>query len=200
MSNDAAAWVEAVGAIAAVVGAGWVAAREARATGRREERAVAAAKLREERLDLSARSAALNLAILAAAQIHDLHMLLRNDAWRGRILKLSASRSLLLTERMLAAFPIQSLGEARAMVEFSRFPGSIAIAAEIYANLETAIRASPGPGRALLFEASQTQMKHLDGDVRRQLTALRLALNLPAEAVVAILSPTAPGQSDRTAT
>ena len=38
LSSQVAAWVEAIGAIAAVVGAAWVSARESRATRRREER------------------------------------------------------------------------------------------------------------------------------------------------------------------
>ena len=37
--TETAAWVEAIGAIAAVIGAGWVAARDSRAARGREERA-----------------------------------------------------------------------------------------------------------------------------------------------------------------
>src|ERR1700722_7319117 len=75
--SETAAWVEAIGAIAAVVGAGWVAARASRATGRREERAEAAAVQKEERIALATRTAALNLAILASTQIRDLHVQLK---------------------------------------------------------------------------------------------------------------------------
>lgn len=83
--SEAAAWVEAIGAIAAVVGSGWVAARDSRAARGREERAEAAAERREARAVLAAKTAALNLAILAATQIRDLHVLLVDDAWRGRV-------------------------------------------------------------------------------------------------------------------
>jgi hypothetical protein len=120
MWSAIAAWVEAVGAIAAVVGSGWVAASESRATRRREERADAEARKKEERTALATQTAALNLAILASTQIHDLHVLLKDEAWRGRVTRVSPSHVLLGTERMLTAFPIQSLGDAPAMVEFSR--------------------------------------------------------------------------------
>ena len=59
--SEAAAWVEAIGAIAAVIGAGWVAASESRATRRREERAEAAAVKREAKTALATKTAALNL-------------------------------------------------------------------------------------------------------------------------------------------
>ena len=103
--SETAAWVEAIGAIAAVIGAGWVAASESRATRRREERAEASALRREAKLDLATRTAALNLAILAATQINDLHVQLKDEAWRWRVTRVSASRALLATERMLTAFP-----------------------------------------------------------------------------------------------
>jgi hypothetical protein len=175
--SDTAAWVEAVGAIAAVVGSGWVAASESRATRRREERGEAAAVLKEARSVLATKTAALNLAILASTQIHDLHILLADEAWRGRVTRVSASRALLATERMLTAFPIQSLSDAPAMVEFSRFPASLATAAEIYENLEAAVRAAAESGRAVIFDASNQQMARLDSTVQHQLSALRKALN-----------------------
>jgi len=178
--SDTAAWVEAIGAIAAVVGAGWVAASESRATRRREERAEAAAVLREARSVLATKTAALNLAILASTQIHDLHVLLADEAWRGRVTRVSASRALLATERMLTAFPIQSLSDAPAMVEFSRFPASLATAAEIYENLETAVRAAAESERGVIFEACNEQMARLDSSAQRQLSALRQALSLAA--------------------
>ena len=176
--SETAAWVEALGAIAAVVGSGWVAASESRASRRREERATAAAVLKEDRAVLATKTAALNLAILASTQIHDLHDLLVDAAWRGRVTRVSASRTLLGTERMLTAFPIQSLSDAAAMVEFSRFPASLANAAEIYANLETAVRAADEAERGAIFDACNQQMARLDSATQRQLTALRKALNL----------------------
>jgi hypothetical protein len=181
--SAAAAWVEAIGAIAAVVGSGWVAARDSRAARGREERAEAAALRREARGELATRTAALNLAILASTQIHDLHVKLIDDAWRGRVTRVSASRALLATERMLTTFPIQSLTDATAMVEFSRFPASLATAAEIYANLEAAVRAAAVPDRGPIFDASNEQMARLDQATRRQLVALSKALELDVAAL-----------------
>ena len=176
--SETAAWVEAIGAIAAVIGAGWVAASESRATRRREERTEAAALRKEERTELATKTAALNLAILASTQINDLHIQLKDEAWRGRVTRVSASRALLATERMLTAFPIQSLGDAPAMVEFSRFPASLATAAEVYANLETAVRAAPETDRGAIFDQYNKQMERLDDSTRRHLKALRKSLNL----------------------
>ncbi len=178
--SQAAAWVEAIGAIAAVIGSGWVAARDGRAARRREDRAEAAIVKKDARAELATRTAALNLAILAATQIRDLHVLLVDEAWRGRVTRVSASHALLATERMLTAFPIQSLAEAAAMVQFSRFPASLATAAEVYANLEAAVRAAPEADRAAIFEASNEQMARLDKATNRQLTgfATTLGLNL----------------------
>jgi len=143
--------------------------------------------LKEDRAVLATKTAALNLAILASTQIHDLHDLLVDAAWRGRVTRVSASRTLLGTERMLTAFPIQSLSDAPAMVEFSRFPASLATAAEIYANLETAVRAADEAERGAIFDACNQQMARLDSAAQRQLTALRKALNLetvePSEAI-----------------
>ena len=72
---------------------------------------------------LATRTAALNLAILATTQIHDLHIFLLDDAWRGRVTRVSASRMLLGTARMLTGFPIQSLADAPAMVEILPLSG-----------------------------------------------------------------------------
>jgi hypothetical protein len=179
--TETAAWVEAIGAIAAVIGSGWVAARDSRAARGREERASAEALRKEERAALATRTAALNLAILAATQIHDLHVLLKDEAWRGRVTRVSASHMLLGTERMLTAFPIQSLADAPAMVEFSRFPASLATAAEVYANLETAVRAAPEAERGEIFEMFQKQMQRVDVSATRQLAALRRALLFDVE-------------------
>ena len=178
LSSQIAAWVEAIGAIAAVIGSGWVAAGESRAARRRDERAAATALLKDKRAVIATKTAALNLAILASTQIHDLHVRLADEAWRGRVTRVSASRGLLATERMLTTFPIQSLGDAPAMLEFSRFPASLATAAEIYANLEAAVRAAREADRAALFDASNQQMARLDAASQRQLSALRAALNI----------------------
>ena len=67
--SETAAWVEAIGAIAAVVGSGWVAANESRATRLREERAADAAILKDSQGVFATKTAALNLAILAVTQI-----------------------------------------------------------------------------------------------------------------------------------
>jgi len=176
--SETAAWVEAIGAIAAVIGAGWVVASESRATRRREERTEAAALRKEERTELATKTAALNLAILASTQINDLHIQLKDEAWRGRVTRVSASRALLATERMLTAFPIQSLGDAPAMVEFSRFPASLATAAEVYANLEAAVRAAVETERGAIFDQYNKQMERLDDSTKRHLKALRKSLNL----------------------
>src|ERR1700722_16673370 len=176
--SETAAWVEAIGAIAAVIGAGWVAASDSRAARRREERAEVAAVQKEARSALATRTAALNLAILASTQISDLHVQLKDEAWRGRVTRVSASRGLLATERMLTAFPIQSLGDAPAMVAFSRFPAALATAAEIYVNLETAVRAAAEADRGAIFERYYAQMERLDSTAKRQLGILRKSLNL----------------------
>lgn len=178
--SEAAAWVEAIGAIAAVIGSGWVAASKSRAARRREERASLAAVKKEALAALATRTAALNLAILAATQISDLHVQLKDEAWRGRVTRVSASRALLATERMLTAFPLQSLGDAPAMVAFSRFPAVLAMAAEIYGNLETAVRAAPETNRNAIFEQYDLQMGRLDSSAKRELASLRKSLHLEA--------------------
>ncbi len=178
-STDTAAWVEAIGAIAAVVGAAWIAAGESRATRRREERNRLDALQRDRQTLVASKTAALNLAILAATQIHDLHALLRDETHRGRVARVSPSRTLVTTERLLIAFPIQSLGDAAAMVAFSYFPGALATAAEICANLEKAVRAAEDGERAGIFADYAKQIDQLDKAVRRRLDALSEALALP---------------------
>ena len=195
--SETAAWVEAIGAIAAVIGSGWVAASDSRAARRREERAAAAAILKEERGVLATKTAALNLAILASTQIHDLHVLLVDEAWRGRVTRVSASRAILATERMLTAFPIQSLSDAAAIVEFSRFPASLATAAEIYANLETAVRAADEAERGAIFDATNQQMARLDSSTQRQLAGLRNALKLETVEPSGSVHEPAPGASSQ---
>ncbi len=187
--SETAAWVEAIGAIAAVIGSGWVAASESRATRGREERAAAAAVQRESDGVQATKTAALNLAILASTQIHDLHVLLADQAWRGRVTRVSPSRALLLTGRMLTAFPIQSLGDAPSMVSFSRFPASLETAAEVYANLEMAVRAAPEAERGAVFDAYNQQMARIDSSSQRHLSDLEKALNGSAGRIRDIPSP-----------
>jgi hypothetical protein len=176
LSSQIAAWVEAIGAIAAVVGAAWLAARDSRATRLRDAYARDEAAQKEARALLANKTAAVNLAILASTQIHDLHIRLRDEAWRGRVARVSPSRTLLATENMLIAFPIQSLADAPAMVAFSRFPAALATAAEVYANLERAVRAAPEKDRAAIFEESALQMERIDAAAQQGLAALKTAL------------------------
>jgi hypothetical protein len=176
--SETAAWVEAIGAIAAVIGAGWVAASDSRAARGREDRAAAAALRKEAASELATRHAALNLAILASTQLHDLYVRLKDEAWRGRMTRISASRGLLATQQMLIAFPIQSLGNAPAMVAFSRFPGSLATAAEVYANLEKAVRAAGESDRNAIFDEYNEHMQRIDDMAKTQLSALKTALEL----------------------
>ena len=189
--SETAAWVEAIGAIAAVVGAGWVAAGESRASRLREERARADAEHKEARSLVATKTAALNLSILAATQIHDQHVLLRDEAWQGRVARVSPSRTLLATERMLTGFPIQSLGDAPSMVEFSRFPAALATAAEVYANLETAVRAAPVAKRGAIFVEFTAQMQRIDERANAGLLALRQSLGLPETPVAGEVQPNA---------
>jgi hypothetical protein len=195
--TNLAAWVEAVGTICAVVGAAWVASGEARAAKAREERARQEALLKEERALISTKTAALNLAILAATQIHKLHILLRNDDWRARVGRVSASRALLSTEHMLAGFPIQSLADAEAMVEFSSFPAGLEVAAEVYANLEHAVRAAADPDRSAIFVEYTAQMGRLDRMTKRHLKRLKKALGLDG-AIEAAAASTAKAEASHT--
>ena len=158
-----------------------MAAQESRATRAREERARAEATRKEERLVLATKTAAINLSIMAASQIHDLHIRLRDEAWRGRVARVSASRSLLATENMLTAFPIQSLADAPAMVEFSRFPAALATAAEVYEHLEVAVRAAKAADRETIFVEYTKQMERIDDAAALGLKALRASLDMPEE-------------------
>ena len=90
----------------------------------------------------------------------------------------TSSSSIFTYERMLTAFPIQSLNDAPAMVEFSRFPASLAIASEVYANLETAVRAADEANRDKIFDQYNKQMERLDESTKHQLDVLRKSLNL----------------------
>jgi len=184
MSSDAAAWVQAIGTIAAVVGAAWVAAREGRQARRLEARDRQEALGRERHALVSARTAALNLAILAVRQIHELHLLLRDETRRVRVARVSPSRTLLTNEHMLTAFPIQTLNDAEAMVAFAYFPGALATAAEIYANLEVAVRAADASEHAEIFAEYAAQMARLDRIAGRRLEELRMALQMPRPAAI----------------
>jgi hypothetical protein len=64
------------------------------------------------------------------------------------------------------------------MVEFSRFPADLATAAEVYANLETAVRAAAETDRGAIFDQYNKQMERLDDSTKRHLKALRKSLNL----------------------
>ena len=79
---------------------------------------------------------------------------------------------------MLTGFPLQSLEDAPAMMAFSRFPAALATAAEIYVNLETAVRAAAEADRGAIFERYYAQMERLDSTAKRQLGILRKSLNL----------------------
>ncbi len=68
------------------------------------------------------------------------------------------------------------------MVEFSRFPAALATAAEVYENLEAAVRAAHPADREAIFAAYDTQMERLDTVSSDQLAALRKALGFPAAA------------------
>jgi len=183
--SDTSAWVQAVGTVAAVVGAAWVAARESRESRVREEADRRAAAEREAKALGASRTAAMNLAILAVTQIHELHGLLKDEARRGRIQRLSPSRILETNERLLTAFPIQSLNDADAMVAFAFFPGALATAAEIYANLETAVRAADDASREEVFAEFARQIGQLDRTAQRRCRELRESLGLDGVAHVA---------------
>jgi hypothetical protein len=64
------------------------------------------------------------------------------------------------------------------MVEFSRLPASLATAAEVYANLETAIRAAAEDDRGAIFDQYNKQMERLDDSTKHHLQAPRKSLNL----------------------
>jgi hypothetical protein len=63
-------------------------------------------------------------------------------------------------------------------VAFSRFPAALATAAEIYVNLETAVRAAAEADRGAIFEQYYRQMERLDSSAKRELGSLRKSLNL----------------------
>ena len=169
---NTAAWVQAVGTIGAILGSAWLAKRESRAARRREEEARVAAK-----------TAALNLAIMAHTQIRSLNELLRDETRRGRLNHLSPSRSFVANQQMLTSFPIQSLEDPDAMNAFSAFPSALSMAAEVYGHLEEAVRAEEEDDPREVFAHYAGQMAMIEEFSDERLAALRVALNLPETAV-----------------
>ncbi len=171
MSNfwyNAAAWVQAIGTIAAVIGSAWFAARDSRAARRNAAEAKVAAK-----------TAALNLAILAHTHVRQLHELLRDEARRGRLNHISPSRTFLAQQQMLTGFPIESLEDPDAMVAFSFFPGALSMAAELYAHLEEAVRAEEADDPVEVFTHYAEQLATIEELLRERLEELKAALKLP---------------------
>jgi fatty acid-binding protein DegV len=170
---NAAAWVQAIGTIAAVIGSAWFAARDSRAARRNAEEAKIAAK-----------TAALNLAILAYTHVRQLHQLLRDEARRGRLNHISPSRTFLAQQQMLTGFPIESLEDPDAMVAFSFFPGALSMAADLYAHLEEAVRAEEDEDPVEVFTHYAEQLATIEDLLRERLEELRAALKLPDKAGV----------------
>jgi hypothetical protein len=170
---NAAAWVQAIGTIAAVIGSAWFAARDSRAARRNAEEAKIAAK-----------TAALNLAILAYTHVRQLHQLLRDEARRGRLNHISPSRTFLAQQQMLTGFPIESLEDPDAMVAFSFFPGALSMAADVYAHLEEAVRAEEDEDPVEVFTHYAEQLATIEDLLRERLEELRAALKLPDKAGV----------------
>ena len=171
MSNfwyDAAAWVQAIGTIAAVIGSAWFAARDSRAARRNAQEAKIAAK-----------TAALNLAILAHTHVRQLHQLLRDEARRGRLNHISPSRTFLAQQQMLTSFPIESLEDPDAMVAFAFFPGALSMAADLYAHLEDAVRAEAEDDPIEVFTHYAEQLAVIEALLRERLDELKAALKLP---------------------
>ena len=168
---NTAAWVQAVGTIGAVLGTAWLAKNESRAARQREADARVAAK-----------TAALNLALVAHTQIHNLGQLLREEGRRGRLNHISPSRGLLANQNMLTSYPIQTLEDAAAMSAFSYFPTLLSMAAEIYGHLEEAVRAVEEDEPREIFAHYGEQMAMIEEFADERLAALRLALKLPETA------------------
>jgi hypothetical protein len=164
---NTAAWVQAVGTIGAVLGSAWLAKSESRA-----------ARQREADARLASKTAALNLALLAQGQIHSLHQLLRDEARRGRLNHISPSRGFLASQQMLTSFPIHTLEDPDAMVAFSYFPSSLAVAAEIYGHLEEAVRAADEENPTEIFDHYAAQMVLVEEHLDERLAQLKAALKL----------------------
>jgi hypothetical protein len=168
---NAAAWVQAIGTIAAVIGSAWFAARDSRAARRQAEDAKIASK-----------TAALNLAILAYTHVRQLHQLLQDEARRGRLNHISPSRTFLAQQQMLTGFPIESLEDPDAMVAFSFFPGALSMAADLYAHLEEAVRAEADDDPVEVFVHYAEQLAVIEELLRERLEELKAALKLPDSA------------------
>jgi len=164
---NAAAWVQAIGTIAAVIGSAWVANAGSRAARRNAEEAKIASK-----------TAALNLAILAHTHIRNLLELLRDEARRGRLNHISPSRSFISQQQMLIRFPIESLEDPDAMVAFAFFPSALLMAADLYTHLEEAVRAVEEENPAEIFDHYATQMVGLEELLQQHLDELKAALKL----------------------
>jgi len=165
---NAAAWVQAIGTIAAVIGSAWFAARDSRAARRNAEEAKVAAK-----------TAALNLAILAHTHVRQMHELIGDEARRGRLNHISPSRTLVTHQQMLVNFPIESLENPDAMVAFASFPGALAMAAELFGHLEDAVRAEEEDDPVAVFTHYAVQLTVIEELLRERLDELKAALNLP---------------------
>jgi hypothetical protein len=165
---NAAAWVQAIGTIAAVIGSAWFAARESRASRRSAEAAKVAAK-----------TAALNLAILGHTHLRQLHELLGDEVRRGRLNHISPSRTFLPYQQMLTGFPIESLEDPDAMVAFAFFPGALSMASDLYAHLEEAVRAVEEDDPAEVFAHYAEQLDTIEQLLSQRLDELKAALNLP---------------------
>jgi hypothetical protein len=101
---------------------------------------------------------------------------------------------------MLAAFPIQSLEDAPAMVAFSYFPGLLATAAEVYGNLEEEIRACDDDQdkRKAIFEKFADDIVRHERVGRRRLGELKAALKIEDPAVALTQLPIEMGSHAKT--
>jgi hypothetical protein len=165
--DNAASWVQAIGTIAAVIGTAWIASREARAASRRAEEGRVAAK-----------TAALNLAMLAHNHVHQLRLLLSDEARRGRLNHISPSRTFLAHQQMLVGFLIESLEDPDAMVAFAFFPGALAMAADLYGHLEDAVRTAEEDDPVEVFVHYADQMAVIEDMLGERLGQLKAALKL----------------------
>jgi hypothetical protein len=165
---NAAAWVQAIGTIAAVIGSAWVANAGSRAARRSVEEA-----------KLASKTAALNLAILAHTHVRQLSQLLKDEARRGRLNHISPSRTFLTNQQLLLGFPIQSLEDPDAMMAFAFFPGALSMAAELYGHLEEAVRGVEEDDPVEIFTHYAEQMAGIDEILSGRLEALKAALKLP---------------------
>jgi hypothetical protein len=162
-----AAWVQAIGTIGAVIGSAWLAARASRAE-----------RLRAEETRIGAKTAALNLAMLAHNQVHQLNLLLRDEGRRGRLNHISPSRTFLAQQQLLIGFPIESLEGPDAMVAFAFFPGALAMAADLYGHLEEAVRAAEEDDPVEIFAHYAAQMTMIEEMLGERLDQLKAALKL----------------------